>query len=256
MSILAGIGAGIQGATALGGTIAGAIQSHQNLKFQKEQFAYQKQLNNEYLDRMDNRLQYITKDSVRAGINPLAAIGQAGGYSGQTSAPAPQQDTGYLKHLEGFGNSFNNALVNAKIIADSKVALAQANQLNAQTTNTTTDTDLKKQMKENMQHDLDIANNLNAPIGILPDVEKDLYHDLRNYIKERIEKEKNKDKHKPNNKYKEGEHLLKSKYDKVIEESIDDFLGNSLLNKARHWLGEKINSFNKALYEAGKKHYN
>lgn len=251
MSILAGIGAGIQGATALGGTIAGALQSHQNLKFQKEQFAYQKQLNQQYLDRMDNRLQYITKDAVRAGINPLAAIGQAGGYSGQTAGPAPQQDTGYLQHLQGVGSSFNNALVNAKIIADSKVALAQANQLNAQTINTTTDTDLKKQMKKNMNHDLDIANNLNVPIGILPDVEKDLYHDLRNFIQKRVDKEKNKEKTKFENKYKLGEHFLNSKHDEIIEKAIDDFLGDSILNKARHWLGDKINSFNKALYDAG-----
>ncbi len=242
MSILSGIGSVLQAGTGLTGTLIGASQSKQNLDFQKEQFAYQKELNQQYLDRMDNRLQYMTADAKKAGINPLAAIGQSGGYSTQQSAQAPQQDTSYLNYLNGIGSSINQYLINAKTTADAKVALAQANQLSAQAINTTTDTDLKNQMKANLKHDLSVANRLNAPTGILPDMEKDMYHDIKSFIMERLNS---------------GDKTVKkfvNNYDTGIDGAVDDIInnitGDSWFNKARHWIGNKIKTFNKAMVDA------
>ena len=235
--IINGLGSLVNAGTGIAQTVIGANQSNQNLDFQKEQFAYQKELNKQYLDRMDNRLQYMVKDAKASGINPLSAIGQSGGYSPQQSAQAPQQDSSYLNFLDKIGNSINQSLVNSKLIADSKVSLAQANQLDAQTINTTTDTDLKKQMKANLKHNLDIANKLNAPVGILPDIKRDLYHELKDLLK---------DFHKPGDKkYETGEHWMNyPNVDAFLEKSIDKALGDSFLNKGRKWLGKKIQEFN------------
>lgn len=234
-------GALAQAGTGLVQSIIGGVQSAQNLKFQKEQFAYQQELNRQYLDRMDNRLQYMTKDAKKAGINPLAAIGQAGGYSNQQTAPAPQQDSSYLSHLDKLSSAINQSLINGKLTADTKVAMSQSNQLAAQTINTTTDTDLKKQMKANLKHDLDIANKLNAPVGILPDVKRDLYHNLKDTIMDNF-------KNSVPKKYQTGEHFLNyPDIDASLEKAIDDALGDSFFNKGRKWLGKKIDEFNKTL---------
>lgn len=242
MSVLSGIGSILQGGTGLIGTLIGASQSKQNLDFQKQQFAYQKELNQQYLDRMDNRLQYMTADAKKAGINPLAAIGQSGGYSNQQSAQAPQLDTSYLNHLDSVGSSINQYLINAKTTADAKVALAQANQLSAQAINTTTDTELKNQMKANLKHDLSVANKLNAPTGILPDMERDMYHDIKSYIKERLDSG-DKTVEKFVNNYDNG-------IDGAVNSIIDNIAGDSWFNKARHWLGNHVKAFNKAMVDA------
>lgn len=177
--ILSGTSALINSGTGIASTVLGASQSKQNLEFQKQQFAYQKELNNQYIDRMDNRLQYMVKDAKKAGINPLAAIGQSGGYSGQSSAPAPQQDGTYLEHLRQIGGAIDQALVNAKIVSDTKVAQSQANLIGAQILNTTEDTQVKNATKKQLLHDLNIANEMNMPIGVLPDVTRDLYQDWK-----------------------------------------------------------------------------
>ena len=178
-NILSGVGALIDSGTGIASTVFGSNQSNQNLQFQKEQFAYQKELNDKYYDSMYNRLQFMVKDAKKAGINPLAAIGQSGGYSGQTSAPAPQQDSTYLNHLKEIGDGINQAVLNAKIISDTKVAQAQANLIAAEILNTTEDTSVKNATKKQLLHDLKVANDMNMPIGVLPDVTRDLYQDFK-----------------------------------------------------------------------------
>ena len=65
--------------------------SQQNFDLQKEQFDYQKQLNQTVMEREDSAYQRQVEDLKQAGLSPLMVSGGASATP-LTSATAPQQD--------------------------------------------------------------------------------------------------------------------------------------------------------------------
>lgn len=66
--------------------------SEKNLEFQKEAFAYNKQLNATMMQREDNAYQRAVTDAKAAGLSPLAITGGASASAGSLVS-APQQQT-------------------------------------------------------------------------------------------------------------------------------------------------------------------
>ena len=61
-------------------------QAEKQNKFAREQFDYQKELNNLTMERQDSQYQRAYADLQKAGINPLTAVGTGGAASGGTTA--------------------------------------------------------------------------------------------------------------------------------------------------------------------------
>lgn len=79
--------------TGVGGAIGGLIQGQQNLAFQKENLAYQKQLQQQIFDREDNAVQRRAADLEKAGLSKTLAAGDGAGAGSVISTTAPQNDT-------------------------------------------------------------------------------------------------------------------------------------------------------------------
>lgn len=72
-------------------------QYEKNMQFQREQFDYQKELNQKMMEREDNAVVRRMKDLNKAGINPLMADGQSasagsGSSTSFTGTDAPQME--------------------------------------------------------------------------------------------------------------------------------------------------------------------
>lgn len=158
-----------------GGSIGGGlinsalsgIYSDKNLKFAKDQFEYQKQLNSQYLDRMDNRLQYLKKDAEKAGVNMLAALGQGGNYSALNAGTAPRQDNIMMSDLS---NAMGNLVMVAKTMQDIKTAKSVEN-LNTQNAKTVASSEaLNMALVSKHKQDLAYARKNMLPTGVIPSI--------------------------------------------------------------------------------------
>lgn len=68
------------------GQLSAEIQNEKNLDFQREQFDYQKQLNQLQMEREDTAYQRAAVDAQRVGINPMALAGGNGASSSPLSS--------------------------------------------------------------------------------------------------------------------------------------------------------------------------
>ena len=102
------IGAGIAGLASLVSTFANShstdASNKSNLKFSKEQFEYQKYLNN-------NQYQIQASDAQKAGINPIAL---QGGSLSSGSFSAGQQSTDY-SGIASAGGQIGSAIINSSV---------------------------------------------------------------------------------------------------------------------------------------------
>lgn len=132
--MFAGIGAAAGG---LIGGIANAITGSQQLKLQREQFAYQKQLNDTMMQREDSAVQRRMADLEQAGLSKNLATGA--GFSAQTtpgSAGNPVGAGGAGQMTEGLnsvGQSIGTGLNAARSFQEIINAQAQAKNINANT---------------------------------------------------------------------------------------------------------------------------
>lgn len=86
-SVIAGI---VEGAVNSG---YGIYNSERNYWQQKEQFDYQKRLQQQIFDREDNAVQRRVADLKQAGLSPVLATGSSAGSGGIVSTSAPQAST-------------------------------------------------------------------------------------------------------------------------------------------------------------------
>jgi len=103
------------------------FNSERNYSFQREQYGYQKELQNRIFDREDNAVQRRMKDLKAAGMNPLLAAGGAASAGQAVTTSAPQ--------VPGLKSSYADYMI-AKAKADADISMTQAQQqlLNDQAT--------------------------------------------------------------------------------------------------------------------------
>lgn len=160
-------GASMQVAGGLGGSITSGVLGDKNLAFMKDQFNYQKHLNAQYLDRMDNRLQYLKKDAQKAGVNLLAALGQGGNYSALNAGTAPRQDIPVMSDLI---NALGSLALVGKTMQDIKTAKSVEN-LNTQNAKTVASSEaLNQALIAKHNQDLSYARRNRLPTGVVPNV--------------------------------------------------------------------------------------
>lgn len=75
-------------------------QYENNMKFQREQFDYQKELNQKMIEREDNAVVRRMKDLNNAGINPLMADGQSASAGGGTSTSFTGTDAAQMEMFD------------------------------------------------------------------------------------------------------------------------------------------------------------
>lgn len=99
LNVLSSVGKAITGIGNLGLNAAGLYldnkMNQQNLQLQKEQFEYQKNLQQQIFNREDTAYQRAKSDAVSAGFSPLVAAGVSAGGSGSvvtTTAPQGQSN--------------------------------------------------------------------------------------------------------------------------------------------------------------------
>lgn len=99
------------------GALAGFAQGQQNLAFQKEQFAYQKELQKQIFEREDNSVQRRAADLQKAGLSKTLAAGDSANAGSVVNTTAPQNDT-MARVIEGISI--------AKAFSEAKQAEASA----------------------------------------------------------------------------------------------------------------------------------
>ena len=81
--------------TSVGSTLAGTVDSfltnRQNLDLQKQNLAYQKDLQKQIFEREDSAVQRRVNDLIKAGLSPTLAAGSSAGAGSVVSTSAPQR---------------------------------------------------------------------------------------------------------------------------------------------------------------------
>lgn len=97
-----------------GSTIAGTVDSiktnQKNFDLQKENLAYQKDLQNRIFEREDNAVQRRVADLVSAGLSPTLAAGSSAGAGSVVSTSAPQKRSNFesMMALASVGTALAN----------------------------------------------------------------------------------------------------------------------------------------------------
>lgn len=94
-------------------TAEGKRQSDRNFGLQKENFDYQKALQQQIFNREDTAVQRRRADLEAAGFNPNLAAGSSAGAGSVVSTTAPQKDNSWLNKLK-FNIDFFNAIEDIK----------------------------------------------------------------------------------------------------------------------------------------------
>ena len=97
MSDFFGIGTGIGNAlSGLSGLVNAGVNyniGQKNFNLQKDNLAYQKEMQQQSWARDDNAIQRRLKDLQAAGLSPTLAAGSAASNAGVVSTSAPQRDS-------------------------------------------------------------------------------------------------------------------------------------------------------------------
>lgn len=91
MGILSSLGDITTVGSTLAGTVDSIIANKKNFDLQKENLAYQKDLQKQMFEREDNAVQRRINDLVKAGLSPTLAAGSAAGAGSVVSTSAPQR---------------------------------------------------------------------------------------------------------------------------------------------------------------------
>lgn len=91
MGILSSLGDITTVASTLAGTVDSFLANRQNLDLQKQNLAYQKDLQKEIFSREDNAVQRRVADLKAAGLSPTLAAGSSAGAGSVVSTSAPQR---------------------------------------------------------------------------------------------------------------------------------------------------------------------
>lgn len=133
--------------TGIGSNIVNASVANKNLAFERENFEYQKELQNKIFDREDTAYQRTVNDMRSAGLNPLTIKGtNSAGSAIQTTAPQNK----YVVDPISFNSAMNTISGISSVIADNKQKKAQTDLINSQKTgqdianNTATEIALKE----------------------------------------------------------------------------------------------------------------
>lgn len=82
---------GLTAGSTLAGTVDSIITNRKNFELQKENLAYQKDLQNKIFAREDNAVQRRVNDLIKAGLSPTLAAGSSAGAGSVVSTSAPQK---------------------------------------------------------------------------------------------------------------------------------------------------------------------
>ncbi len=88
MGIFSGL---LTAGSTLAGTVDAIKTNEKNFELQKENLAYQKDLQNRIFEREDNSVQRRVNDLVKAGLSPTLAAGSSAGAGSVVSTSAPQK---------------------------------------------------------------------------------------------------------------------------------------------------------------------
>ena len=101
---------GLNVGSTLAGTVDSIITNKRNFDLQKENLAYQKDLQNRIFEREDNAVQRRVADLVSAGLSPTLAAGSSAGAGSVVSTSAPQKRSNFesMMALASVGTALAN----------------------------------------------------------------------------------------------------------------------------------------------------
>ena len=101
---------GLTAGSTLAGTVDSIITNKKNFDLQKDNLAYQKDLQNKIFEREDNAVQRRVADLVSAGLSPTLAAGSSAGAGSVVSTSAPQKKSNFdsIMALAGVGTALAN----------------------------------------------------------------------------------------------------------------------------------------------------
>lgn len=101
---------GLTAGSTLAGTVDSIITNKKNFDLQKENLAYQKDLQKQIFAREDNAVQRRVADLVAAGLSPTLAAGSSAGAGSVVSTSAPQKKSNFesMMALASVGTALAN----------------------------------------------------------------------------------------------------------------------------------------------------